>query len=248
MFKNKSQLMKQLKMDLGIYSIKLPLSDKDLYEYVICNKTLPVYSIYNPWQYAITVDLDRLEVADGRDKLKSTTMCRLFTLPKIIDNKNNDIRIIRVRDITPTRYINGIEDVTNYTTIEAFQGLAMTQALADLTSCMMPGLIFTFVPPNKVRIDNLVTFDNVVDMVIDLTHSPELYTLEEDDKISFYELALLDMKIFIYNQLKYYKSIQTALGTVDLMIDDWQSAESDRKELLSRWDDTYHLDMPFLYI
>ena len=56
------------------------------------------------------------------------------------------------------------------------------------------------------------------------------------------------MKIFIYNQLKYYKSIQTALGTVDLMIDDWQSAESDRKELLSRWDDTYHLDMPFLYI
>ena len=158
--------MKQLKMDLGIYSIKLPLSDKDLYEYVICNKTLPVYSIYNPWQYAITIDLDRLEVADGRDKLKSTTMCRLFTLPKIIDNKNNDIRIIRVRDITPTRYINGIEDVTNYTTIEAFQGLAMTQALADLTSCMMPGLIFTFIPPNKVRIDNLVTFDNVVDIIL----------------------------------------------------------------------------------
>ena len=29
----------------------------------------------------------------------------------------------------------------------------------------------------------------------------------------------------------------------ELKIDDWQNAESERKELLNQWDDSYHLDL-----
>ena len=48
--------------------------------------------------------------------------------------------------------------------------------------------------------------------------------------------------MYLYNALKYYSTIQTAYGTLDLKIDNWENAESERNDLLSQWDDNYHLD------
>ena len=42
--------------------------------------------------------------------------------------------------------------------------------------------------------------------------------------------------------MKHYNELQTAHGTVNLKIDDWANAESERESLLEKWDDTYHLD------
>jgi hypothetical protein len=61
------------------------------------------------------------------------------------------------------------------------------------------------------------------------------------------ELALLDLKDNLYPTIKQYTDIQTAVGNISFKMDNWENAESDRKELLSRWDDTYHMDHKVLY-
>ena len=44
--------------------------------------------------------------------------------------------------------------------------------------------------------------------------------------------------------MKHYTELQSAYGTINLRIDDWSNAESERTELLNTWEDTYHLDGP----
>jgi hypothetical protein len=56
----------------------------------------------------------------------------------------------------------------------------------------------------------------------------------------------LDVKENLYPTMKNFSEIQTAIVNINLKIDDWANAEADRKELINRWDDTYHLDwQPF---
>ena len=53
---------------------------------------------------------------------------------------------------------------------------------------------------------------------------------------------MLDVKENLYPTMKQYNEINTVHGTINLKIDDWASAESDRTELLNQWDDIYHMD------
>ena len=87
-----------------------------------------------------------------------------------------------------------------------------------------------------------------VDIEIAVEHADNLSTIPNTAWESFYELALLDIKRFLYNAMKHYTELQTAYGTVQLKIDDWQSAESDRKELIERLRDIYHLEAQPLFI
>ena len=42
--------------------------------------------------------------------------------------------------------------------------------------------------------------------------------------------------------MRYYTTVQTAFGQMDLKIDAWENAEADRNDLLNQWDENYHLD------
>ena len=61
------------------------------------------------------------------------------------------------------------------------------------------------------------------------------------------ELALLDVKENLYPIFKNYTNLSTAIGNIDLKIESWESAESERKELINTWNSTYHLDMIPMY-
>ena len=78
-------------------------------------------------------------------------------------------------------------------------------------------------------------------------HDKSLASIPETASESFMELALLDLKDNLYPTIKQYTDIQTAIGNINFKMDNWENAESDRKELLNRWDDVYHLDMKSLY-
>ena len=74
-------------------------------------------------------------------------------------------------------------------------------------------------------------------------HYKSLQSIRPTAEESFFTLAVLDVKENLYGLVKHYQNIQTAYGNVELKIDDWQNAESERKELLNQWDDSYHLDL-----
>jgi hypothetical protein len=87
-----------------------------------------------------------------------------------------------------------------------------------------------------------------IDIEFAVEHTENLSSIPPTAFESFHELAELDIKIFLYNTLKHYNEIQTAYGTISLKIDDWANAEQDRKDLIEKWRDLYHLDGEVFYI
>ena len=78
-------------------------------------------------------------------------------------------------------------------------------------------------------------------------HDKSLASIPETASESFYQLALLDVKSNLFPTMKMYSPIQTPVGNIDLKIDAWEQAESDRRELLKEWDETFHLDGQTFY-
>lgn len=238
MFKNKAHLLKRLKQMLGIYSIKLPVTDDELYQDVIVETTLPVFSIYMPYQYELLVDLNEIRITDRYAADDSSLISNCYQIPDIFPNQS----CLGINNIRPYIEYNGMMMTSSYETIDSYQTLATGQTLANLASAMIPPQTFKFMPPNKFEIYNQVLYNNKVFLDLNYVHSPELFTIPETARESFFKLALLDTRAYLYNMLKYYTTIQTAYGQMDLKIENWENAENDRQELLNQWDDNYHLD------
>ena len=238
MFRDKAHLLKRLKMALGIYSITLPVNDDELFRDVIQDETLPVFSVYVPYKYEMLADLNELRVSDRYNTDDSNLVSNQYEIPNIFPKQ----RIIGINNIRPYIEYNGMMMTSSYETIDSYQVLATGQTLANLSSAMVPPQTFEFQPPNRFKIFNQVLYNNKVYIDIDYTHSPELFTIPETARESFFKLALLDAKMYLYNQLKYYTTIQTAYGQMDLKIENWENAESERADLLNNWDENYHLD------
>ena len=52
----------------------------------------------------------------------------------------------------------------------------------------------------------------------------------------------LDLKRFLYNALKNMTSVGSGFKDIQLKIDDWASAESERNALIEKWDGRYYID------
>lgn len=66
------------------------------------------------------------------------------------------------------------------------------------------------------------------------TRWPNLVAIPEEFAQEFTTLAKLDLKIKLWNELKYLESISTPAGNMDLKINDWESAERDRDDYLAQ--------------
>jgi hypothetical protein len=235
---NISQLLTTIKMDLGIIGMKLPLENPDeAFMDVIKLKTLKTFSQFFPVIERVQYDLSKdLQIT------KSDYTESIYILP----NKYPDREIVYVRSISPRNHFtgNGYISPAYDMALDSFYGLMLTQANADLVSVAAPPITFKFQAPNQLYIYNLATSWGLVDIDIAFEHANNLSTIPFTSWESFTELARADIKIFLYNLMKMYNDIDTAFGTIQLHIDDWSNAESDRKEIIEKWRDTYHLDKP----
>jgi hypothetical protein len=55
-------------------------------------------------------------------------------------------------------------------------------------------------------------------------------------------LAVLDVEMTLYNLLKNMNNVGSAFKEIQLKIDEWSSAEGNRKTLIDKWTETFHLD------
>jgi len=71
----------------------------------------------------------------------------------------------------------------------------------------------------------------IVEVVIK-TSFPNLSSIPEEFKETLMDLAKLDVKIKLYNELKYLEDVVTPSGNLNLKISDWDSAERDRTDFI----------------
>ena len=131
-FRDKAHLIKMIKQHSGVYSIKLPLTDEEIYNDIIVDDTLETYSEFYPKLYVLPANLNQLRVPNARE---STTdaVSDIYELPNLSPLTEGN-RIHSIAKIVPFNAM-GYESATYaYETIDAFQALAISQGIANLSS------------------------------------------------------------------------------------------------------------------
>lgn len=234
MYMNVSELLTSIKMDLGLVGLSLPVTDKDLLD-VIKLKSVRVFSTYFP--RIVTVNLKTREL----EKLKDSYEESVYVLPDAFGGPIIGLRDLEIIDHSSmgTPYANNLDIYNNYA---LYGDIMLTQAEADLASLITPAFTYKYEEPNILRLFNAVSNDCTLRIELKLMHFDNLSSIKTTLFDAFYDLALLDIKRFLYNILKHYENIETAYGSINLRIDEWSNAESDRKDLLTRWGELYHLE------
>ena len=233
---NLSQVVTNVMMSIGIYAIALPFDDPPakVISDVIQTVTLPIFSTYHPYYETYTFETfsDLKEVDCG-------TNWKEYLIPEVFDNREIlFVRRVEYKDNTVTglSYYGGFP-----ITGGIIQQSMIANASAKLAAKLVPKITFEWKPPRRLRIYNAIN-SAYIDVEFAFMQEKSLQSIEQTCYESFLELATLDVKMFLYNSLKHYPEINSAYGNIALKIDDWQSAEADRKQLLENWGNTYHMD------
>ena len=232
---NMSDVITDIKMDLGIYMIALPFENIDsMIQDVIQRKTIKTFSQYQPTYSKYQFNLNSLE------KLRRTDEYTTYLLPDIF--RNREILFVRSLSYLDTSFSGAdVYGLTNKATSLASQYM-LANATASVISQMVPKMTFEFRHPREIDIYNVV-HSSILVFDIAFCHDKNLGSIPETCRESFLKLATLDVKKFLYANLKHYDQLDTAFGTISLKIDDWANADQERKDLISEWDETYHIDI-----
>lgn len=242
MLKNPSDLITSIKMDLGVYGLTLPNHDIDkIFRDVLQVKTLATFSTYYPYVMKAPINISSLEPIPPITHYYSK-----FRLPE----KIGGCRIIGVRQVDPGNMEApyGMAFAPEFQLGEAstYESAMILHAMSHLNSALAPPLSHDFQTPNILTLYNTNVAYNTLTIHFELHHDENLSTIQNGLFEGFEKLYLLDMKRVLYGIIKPYTNLQTAVGSIDLKVDDWASAEDERKQLLEKWDQDYHLSDPYI--
>ena len=243
---NISKLITSIKMDLGLVAMATPFDNLDeLIREVIVVRTLPVFDELQPYIVPLQIDTNELDMIERRPE--ST----VYRLPDVF----GDAQIMMITHMEPLydndRYSHDYNtSLFSYGVtpcIYGYQELMLAQAQANMLSSAAKGPTFQFLPPNMIEIFSGYAMGNTYRLSIAISHAENLSTLPATCYSSFLKLATLDVKNYLYNTLIHYDNLSTAYGQLSLNIDRWSNADDDRKALIEKWEQTYHLDLSNIY-
>ena len=238
MFRDKAHLLKVIKQNAGVYSIRLPLTDEEIYDNIFYDLTLPTFSSYYPREYVLPCDLSKLRVKTATEST-SSDISDIYELPNLfpLTNGNEIMSIAKIVPFNDMRY----EATTHaYETIESFQALALAQGIANLSSLMEPPMFFQYLGGRRFRLTNCNYYKDRVIITLEIMYNKELFDIPKSLRMAFSALAELDFRRTMFGNLKMWNEITTAAGSFNLRIGDWESAEDNRNELLNHWTETFH--------
>lgn len=232
---NLSEVITELKLQLGLMAITLPFKGADIFQFVIENITLKYFSLNQPYLEKIDFNLGHL--TKKRQTVESTT----YILPDVFNGRTIlFVRDVQYSDVLVTGY-SYYGAGTNISYGAARDNILMNAGM-NLGSAMIPRMTFDFKAPRELTIFNAIQSSTIC-VEFAFMHNKNLASIEETCRDAFMEMAMLDMKVVLYNNLKHYNEIPSAFGSIQLKIDDWANAESERRELLRQWSELYILDV-----
>jgi hypothetical protein len=238
---NLSKAISSLKMSLGLYGITLPFKDdvtgkpiptENVIKDVLSTVTIPEYSQFQPWIRIGDCDIKQLKCIDQRHNI--------YLLPAFLTLTNvMYVKDVRLPQSTARGTYSDVSPVFGLN--ESAQGVITGNAHLLLAGQMRSEPSFEYLGENKIRLygwpRTMLTFE------VACEHDPSGESIPDGCYDSFMELAALDVKVFLYNTLKLYDGIPTAFGEINLKIEEYQTADGDRKSLLDDWRDRFHVDM-----
>lgn len=241
---NMSRVISSLKSQLGLYNITLPFKDpvtgdpiptEKIIHDVIADTTIPRYSQFVPWIRTGDIHIDQLKVIDKK--------AGLYMLPAALTT--TDVQYVVNVEIASRAGRGAFDDLSpTYGVSGTVQGVITATEYLMLAGQMRSEPTFDYLGYNKIKLYKYPR--TILTFTVACNHEPNGETIEDGCYDSFMELATIDLKEFLYNNLKYYDEIPSAFGANKLKIEEWQNMESQRDQLLEKWRDTFHLDIDYM--
>lgn len=231
---NISRAISSLISQLGLYNVNLPFKDKteSVIQNVLFTTTIPTYSQFVPWVKEETINLAHQRIVNKQQNI--------YLLPESLTTTP----IMSVLDVyLPIEVNRGMfGDVgTPFGVARSLQGVLVHQAYSMVVGQARSEPTFEYLGENKIR---LFGFPKTwLTIKVSCEHDENGESIPPTCYDSFMQLATLDTKIFLYNNLKMYDNIATAFGNISLKSEDNQGAEAERNALLEEWRNTFHLDI-----
>ena len=237
---NLSNTMTRIKLALGLTGISLPFENVDEAIYTILKEiTIPTFSVYSPNNQSIYLNMNDLNILERQASYIK------FLLPDFGDDKKVlYLHKVSYNETDPSGM--SIYYGAPYYSGEIYSSLMAANASNQMMRPIIPTISFDFRAPRTVLLYNVIASSSLK-FDLGFEHDLTMATIPESCRESFMKLAICDVKANLYPTIKHYNEINTAIGTINLKIDDWQNADDERKELLASWDSTYHMDGEPMY-
>ena len=239
---NLSNTLTRIKLKLGLMNIVTPFEDIDKTIIGILNDIItPQFSIYQPFKETLHINMRDLEL------LEKESLYEKVLLPDFSQGNRKLLYVFNVsynnNNLSGLGYYGGGVPLLQG---NLWQQTMLANAGSHLMNLGIPKMTFKFEPPRTLYIYNAYASCRL-DIELGFEHDKTLASIPETCRESYIQLATLGVKANLYPTLKQYNEINTAIGNINLKIDDWQDAESQYDQLLEKWDDTYHMDMIPMY-
>jgi hypothetical protein len=186
--------------------------------------TLSVFSQFAPYSYTMDVNLN------DQTPVRAPNGGDIYYLKNAFLDKHG-IEVISIEDVM------GSDSFTDWNEQPAtfnVEDIILYGAASNIRSQLnLSSKGFEFVSPNRVRLLGYRGYETVK-MTVKIPY-PNFGAVAQSFSIALEELAILDVKIVLYAELKHYQNLDTADGQIDLKIDDWADAYDKRLELLADW-------------
>lgn len=216
-------LMKQCIVQLGLPALSMEKYYPQIKE-ILMTDTLPTFSQFFPYTYIMKLDLTKMKYSNIGDGWEIYYLRDKFL-------EDNGLDVISVIDVSGASYFDTWNAPLPTFDVEA---MIIEGAASSIRSQLnISNKAFEFMPPNRLKLKGYSGTGEV--FVTCKVPYPNVGTVPMSVSIPLTTLAKLDIKCWLYPELKMYNQLETADGTIDLKIDDWADAPSERANLLDDW-------------
>lgn len=235
---NLSEFFELLKSSIGIKDVPLPVDDNELVHHFELS-ALREFSIRYPVIREVWVTSD--DVIDMSQR--STSGSLTYIIPKKFWQGTE---ILDVIGLLPGGY--GSEANMYMPNVVIGSADMLIESIADIKMAASLGQMMTHAPTHRFDPPDRVTVFNgwasgSYRVELALKHDLSLATIPAGAFTDLRRLSELDLKSFLYKKLKRNTNLDTGIGSIDLKIDDWESADREMQDLLREWDDTVELGL-----
>lgn len=233
---NTNRIVRRIKRDIGIYGIALPIDNLDqLILDILIDTTLPVFSQYYPNEEWFPLDGLRPQPREF-----SQNRAELYILPEFPGRKLLYVKQVTYNEPNLSSNYNPVASGLNcpFNPVEA---IAVSNVSKNIIDGMVNSITFDYQHPRKLYVYDAMVSARLTALLA-FEHDRSFNSINPTCEESFYMLANLDVKAGLYPTIKHYNGLETALGRIELQIEDWQNAAQERKDLINAWDESYLLD------
>ena len=233
---NTNRIVRRIKRDIGIYGIALPIDNLDqLILDILIDTTLPVFSQYYPNEEWFPLDGLRPQPREF-----SQNRAELYILPEFPGRKLLYVKQVTYNEPNLSSNYNPVASALNcpFNPVEA---ITISNVSKNIIDGMVNSITFDYQHPRKLYVYDAMVSARLTALLA-FEHDRSFNSINPTCEESFYMLANLDVKAGLYPTIKHYNGLETALGRIELQIEDWQNAAQERKDLINTWDESYLLD------